>query len=87
MVVVELGGVVSFLPAEEIISVDIELALQFSPVLIVLGTALILGLSDVTRFVEVAKAEEIVGVISPLGSGAERQGLSHGHLWRFLLLE
>ena len=87
MVVVILDDVVKFRPAEEGISVSIELALENSPVLIVPVTGLILILIDVARFVGVAVAEECVGVLSPLARGAERQRLRHWHLWSFLLLE
>ena len=58
MVVVVLDGVVRFRPAEEVISVNIKFLLEDSPVLIVLGTGLILVLGDVARFVGVALAEE-----------------------------
>ena len=58
MVVVILDDVVKFRPAEEGISVSIELALENSPVLIVPVTGLILILIDVARFVGVALAEQ-----------------------------
>jgi hypothetical protein len=58
VIVVVLDGIVRFIPAEELISVGIELALEDSPVLIVLRTGLILVLGDVARFVGVAFAEE-----------------------------